>query len=539
PIERFRASVHKVMSMHKGTRAMTAAIGIGAEPGIDPRRESADLLYGHIHQRCQIEICDYSGLRSSFGRMSNRQFVDIMSSDMASARDSWVKVRWINIAGMSWDVIRAVAIRYDLHPLAVEDMVHARNGNSSKADYHAKHLFLRVLCHELVESAESMAAFDEVLGDMPRTESPLPYDDAKEGSISAGREDADDEMTVFSKGGSAKSTIRRRRRFWLPTHNPDIENTPLKVNFPRTAAHPYANKQMAAKKKLQDQERSIEALKRQGQAYVPVNVYPVHIFLTRDGTVISIQPNSDPELTSPITRRLQQIDSTLRSSADPSILVQSLLDLIVDKAIEVIDEYQGRIKMFERDVLLKPDIKVVRNLHLLSGDLIMHKRTLEPIKTLVYGLRVYDRDRCAAILEPEQQQHERKKWGYMSYKSKIYLADVYDHMEYVLSSLDMFASTAENLIGYTFNMTSYQMNDVMRRLTLATIIFLPLTLLTGYFGMNFHSMWSLGHSDLFFWEIAIPMMIFIVPSFTRSDIKRGVRYLHKRIVAKEAIEVRV
>jgi hypothetical protein len=42
----------------------------------------------------------------------------------------------------------------------------------------------------------------------------------------------------------------------------------------------------------------------------------------------------------------------------------------------------------------------------------------------------------------------------MSHKSKIYLADVYDHMDYVLSSLDMFAGTAETLVGYTFNVCS-------------------------------------------------------------------------------------
>jgi hypothetical protein len=41
--------------------------------------------------------------------------------------------------------------------------------------------------------------------------------------------------------------------------------------------------------------------------------------------------------------------------------------------------------------------------------------------------------------------------GFMSHKSKIYLADVHDHMEHVLASLDMFAGISENLINYTFN----------------------------------------------------------------------------------------
>lgn len=216
--------------------------------------------------------------------------------------------------------------------------------------------------------------------------------------------------------------------------------------------------------------------------------------------------------------------------------MQGLLDLLVDKALEVIDAFHERITMFEREVLLKPKMRTVRNLHILSGDLILHKRTMEPIKTLIYGLRRYDLDRCAAIVDPDEVG-AAKVVGFMSHKSKIYLADVYDHMDYILSSLDMFASIAENLIDYTFNMASYEMNEIMRRLTLATIIFLPMTLLTGYFGMNFTEFWSVNNnSDVFFWELAIPLLIVVTSIFMWSDFIRVGHYFQKRWIAKNAVK---
>ena len=91
-------------------------------------------------------------------------------------------------------------------------------------------------------------------------------------------------------------------------------------------------------------------------------------------------------------------------------------------------------------------------MHILSGDLTLHKRTLEPIKTLVYGLRRYDVDRCAALLNSAGSA-DVKVEGYMTHKSKIYLADVHDHIDYIISSLDMFTTIAENLINYTFNVS--------------------------------------------------------------------------------------
>ena len=39
----------------------------------------------------------------------------------------------------------------------------------------------------------------------------------------------------------------------------------------------------------------------------------------------------------------------------------------------------------------------------------------------------------------------------MSMKATIYLADVLDHMEHILTSLDMYGAMVENLVNFTFN----------------------------------------------------------------------------------------
>jgi len=153
PINRFRGAVRKVMALHR-TSTMMFRGRLGAEPGVDPRRHSAFAQYGHVRERCVIDVVDYSSIRCSVGRMTNKGFVDFLENDRASAREPWVKVRWINIGGVSWDVISALALKYELHPLSVEDILHRRGHALSKADYYPKHLFIRVLCHTL-DSAHS------------------------------------------------------------------------------------------------------------------------------------------------------------------------------------------------------------------------------------------------------------------------------------------------------------------------------------------------------------------------------------------------
>ena len=44
--------------------------------------------------------------------MSNKSFIEMMNHKGASEREPWVKVRWINIGGVDWSVLSALALRY-------------------------------------------------------------------------------------------------------------------------------------------------------------------------------------------------------------------------------------------------------------------------------------------------------------------------------------------------------------------------------------------------------------------------------------------
>lgn len=105
----------------------------------------------------------------------------------------------------------------------------------------------------------------------------------------------------------------------------------------------------------------------------------------------------------------------------------------------------------------------------------------------------------------------RDPFGMVHPENRVYFRDIYDHLVRMHEFSDGLRDMAAGALEAHVSVTSYRMNEVMKTLTVVTVLFMPLTFITGYFGMNFFAeQYNIGNVMPPWLLFALTMILMII-----------------------------
>lgn len=167
------------------------------------------------------------------------------------------------------------------------------------------------------------------------------------------------------------------------------------------------------------------------------------------------------------------LDELLKSGSDsrylsrgPDFLLYAIMDMVVDTYFPAMDRLDDRIDKLDRKVLERPDKDDIERIMGAKKQLVFMHKHISPQRDVINAL--ISRDFPA-----------------ISGETVIYFRDIYDHLMRLYDDIDFSRDQLTSQLDIYLSQVSNNLNEVMKRLTVFASIFMPITFLTGFFGMNF------------------------------------------------------
>ncbi|WP_435016278.1 magnesium/cobalt transporter CorA [Tundrisphaera sp. TA3] len=149
-----------------------------------------------------------------------------------------------------------------------------------------------------------------------------------------------------------------------------------------------------------------------------------------------------------------------------SHLLYRLLDVIVDDFLFAMEHLDTAIDDIQDEIFDDPDSSTLQKIQEIKRGALRVQRILLPFREAINRLA---RDTYAVI--PGE--------------NRVYFRDVYDHLVRIHDIAENLRDLISGALDTYLSVVSNRTNDVMKALTLVTVMFLPMTFLVGFFGMNF------------------------------------------------------
>lgn len=276
--------------------------------------------------------------------------------------------------------------------------------------------------------------------------------------------------------------------FWLdltsPTHD-QLQELRSIFNF-----HPLAvqdSEQFGQRPKLDDYDDYVFLVFYGAYRDHPADAEPlreVHMYIS-GSYLVTVHREALP----PLEKQREQLHGRVLHSEQ--FLIYRVLDTLTDSFFPMLADMDDEIDTLEASIIEEPTEEALQRLFGLKRELVGMRKVITPQRDL-FARSV---DQIAEL--PGLTLDERD-----------YFRDVYDHLIRISDLIDSYRDLLSGATDLYLSTVSNRQNDVMKQLTVIATVFLPLSFITGFFGMNFGYMVThLITHEWTFWVVGVGSML--------------------------------
>lgn len=198
------------------------------------------------------------------------------------------------------------------------------------------------------------------------------------------------------------------------------------------------------------------------------------VFLSKE-YLVSYHEKESRSITD-VKRRIQEKVPLFEFGLD--FLLYSIIDVMVVHYLPVLESIEDQLDNSEEQIFKDPKPELLRHILALKRTVLRLKKTVFPQREVINHLA-------------------RNEYEFVQTRTQAYFRDVYDHLYRMAEMTESFRDMSTAMVEAYLSTVSNRMNAIMKVLTTITTIFMPLTVITGIYGMNFKHMpeleWRFGY----------------------------------------------
>lgn len=191
----------------------------------------------------------------------------------------------------------------------------------------------------------------------------------------------------------------------------------------------------------------------------------------------------------PVRERIRKQKKRIRNGGT-DYLTFALLDIVVDNYLYVISLLGEKIETLEENLLVNPKQDVINEINSYKRELNFLRKNIKPAKEMIFALAKMDSE-------------------FITESTYVHFKELQDNISQASDSSDSYREILSDQLNIYHTTISSKLNDIMKFLTVFSVVFIPLTFIAGIYGTNFDNVPELHYEYSYFimWGVIVVVAV--------------------------------